>query len=55
MCQMEMGEGVKNEYSRTSIARTLMALSPGLAKTIILVPTCDFMHNSPWMAGNTFG
>ena len=34
MCQMEMGEGVKNEYSRTSIAQTLMAHAPGLARTI---------------------
>ena len=42
-------------YSRTSMARILMAHSPGSARTIIMVPTGQFMHNQPWMAGTTFG
>ena len=42
-------------YSRTSMARTLMAHSPGLAKTINTVPTGHSMHNLPWMAGTTLG
>ena len=29
-------------YSRTSMAQTLMAHSPGLARTIIMVPTGHF-------------
>ena len=37
------------------MARTLMAHSPGLAKTIITVPTGHFMHNPPWMARTTLG
>ena len=42
-------------YSRTSMARTLMADSPWLARTIIMVPTNHFMHNPSWMAGTTLG
>ena len=45
--------GVSYIYSRTSMAQALMAHSPGLARTVILVPTGHFMHNSPWMAGTT--
>ena len=30
-----------------SMARTLMAHSPGLARTIIMVPTCHFRHILP--------
>ena len=33
------------------MAQTLMAHSPGLARTIIMAPTRHFMHNPPWMAG----
>ena len=33
------------------MARTLMAYSPGLARTMIMVPTGHFKHNPPWMAG----
>ena len=40
-------------YSRTSMAQTLMAHSPGLARTIIMVPTGHFMQNQPGMAGTT--
>ena len=32
------------------MAQTLMAHSPGLARTIIMVPTGHFLHNHPWMA-----
>ena len=32
-------------YSRTSMTQTLMAHLPGLARTIIMVPTGHFMHN----------
>ena len=32
------------------MARTLKAHSPGMARTIIAVPTGHFMHNPPWMA-----
>ena len=42
-------------YSRTSMARTLMVHSPGLARTMIMVPTGHFKHNLPWMAGTTLG
>ena len=42
-------------HSRTSMARTLMAHSPGLARTINMVPTGHFRHNPPWMAGTTPG
>ena len=42
-------------YSRTSMAQTLMAHSPWLARNIILVHTGQFMHNPPWMAGTTLG
>ena len=42
-------------YSRTSMARTLMAHSPGVARTSIMVPTGHPMHNPPWMAGTTLG
>ena len=24
---------------------------PWLARTIVMVPTCHFMHNQPWIAG----
>ena len=41
-------------YSRTSMARTLMAHSPWLARTIIMVPTGHSMHIPPWMSGTTF-
>ena len=33
------------------MAQTLMAHLPGLARSIIMVPTGHFMHNPPWMAG----
>ena len=42
-------------YSRTSMARTLMAQSSGLARTITMVPTGHFMHNPPWMAETILG
>ena len=42
-------------YSRTSMAQTLMAHSPELARTIIMVHTGHFKHNPPWMAGTTLG
>ena len=45
----------QNLYSKTSMARTLMAHSPGLARTIIIVLTGRSMHNPPWMAGTTLG
>ena len=46
----------KGLYSRTSMAQTLMAHSPGLARTIIIVPTGNFMQNpTTWMAGTTLG
>ena len=38
------------QYSRTSIARTLMAHSPWLARTITIVPAGHFIHKPPWMA-----
>ena len=41
------------KYSRISMARTLMAHSPGLARTIIMVPTCYFRLNPPGMGGTT--
>ena len=41
------------DYSRTSMARTLMAHLPRLARTDIMVPTGLFMHIPPWMAGTT--
>ena len=45
-----------SKYSRTSMAQTLMAHSPGLARTIMIrVPTCHSMHYSPWMSGTTLG
>ena len=37
------------------MARTLMAYSPGLARTIVMVSIGHFMHNSPWKAGTTLG
>ena len=43
------------KYSRTSMARTLMAHSLWLARTITVVPTGHFRHNPPWMAGTTLG
>ena len=42
-------------YSKASMARTLMVHSPGLARTIFMVPTASFMHNPPWMPGTTIG
>ena len=36
------------------MARTLMFHSPGLARTIIMVPTGHSMHNPPWMARTIF-
>ena len=42
-------------YSRTSMARTLMAHSLGLARTITLVNAGHFWHNPPWMSGTTLG
>ena len=45
------GEG----YSKHSMAGTLMAHSPGLARTVIRVPPGHFMHKSPYMAGTTLG
>ena len=42
-------------YKRTSMVRTLMACSPGLARTIIMVPTGHFRHNPPLMGGTTLG
>ena len=36
---------------RLLMARTLMAHSPSLARTIIMVHTGNFMHNLPWMHG----
>ena len=44
-----------DKYSRTSMAQTLMAHLPGLARTIIMVPTGHLMHNPPWLAGTTLG
>ena len=41
-------------YSRTLMAR-MMAHSPGLARTIIMVPTGHFMHTPPWMTGIALG
>ena len=40
---------------RTSMAQTLMAHSPWLARTMIMVPTGHFKHNPPWMAGTPLG
>ena len=37
------------------MALTLIAHSPGLARTIIMVPKGQFMHNPPWIAGTTLG
>ena len=42
-------------YSRTSMVGSLIAHSPGLARTIIMVPTVDLTQNSPGMAGTTLG
>ena len=39
-------------YSRTSMARTLMAHLPRLARTDIMVPTGHFMHNPPFDGWN---
>ena len=38
-------------YCRTPMARTLMALSPWLARTIIVVPKVNFMHNPVFHPG----
>ena len=40
-------------HSSTSIARTLIAHSPGLARNIIMVPTVHFSHNPPCMGGTS--
>ena len=45
----------KSKYSRTSMARTLIAHLPVLARAIIMIPTGHSMHNPPWMAGTTLG
>ena len=37
-------------YSDTSMAGTRMPHSPGLARTMVMVPTGHFMHYPPWMA-----
>ena len=44
---------LKRQCSGTSLTQTLMAHSPGLARTIIMVPLGHFMHNPSWMAGAT--
>ena len=46
-----------NNYMNYSMARIMMAHSPELARTtcIIMVPSCHFMHNPPWMAGTILG
>ena len=46
-----LAQVVRPSYSITSMAHSLIAHSPGLARTIIMVPTGHFMHNPPWMAG----
>ena len=51
-CQYEK---LVNKCIRTSIARTLIARSPWLARTIIMVPKGHFMHNLSWKAGTTLG
>ena len=43
------------EHSNTSMAQTLMANSPGLARIIIMVPKGHFMHKPHLMAGTTRG
>ena len=64
---MHIGIGKKSEmiiikntqiisrYSRISMARSMKAHSPGLARTIIMVPTGHFMHNPPCIAGTSLG
>ena len=42
-------------YRRASMALTLVAHSPGLSRTVIMVPTDHFMPNPPWIAGATLG
>ena len=37
------------------MAQTLMAHSPGLARTIIMFPKGHFMHKPTWMTGTTLG
>ena len=37
-------------YKKNSMARTLMANLPGLARTIIIAPICRFMLILPWIA-----
>ena len=37
------------------MAQTLMAHSPGFARTIITIPTGHFMHNPSWMARTILG
>ena len=44
-----------NKYSRISMARTLMAHSPWLARTIITVPSGHLMHAPSCMAGTDLG
>ena len=45
----------QRNYSRTSMAGTLMAHSPGLARTIIMVPIGHVRYNPPWMGRTTLG
>ena len=52
---MGPGDLTISNYSGGSMAQTQMVLSPGLARTIIIVLTGLFMHNPPWMAGTTLG
>ena len=42
-------------YSKNLMAQTLMAHSPGLVRTITMVPPGHFMNNPTWMAGTTLG
>ena len=46
---------LKTKYSRTPMAQTLTLHLPGLASIVVMVPTGNFMHNLPWMAGTTLG
>ena len=43
---------ISSAYHVCCIQYSLMANSPGLASTILMVPI-HFMHNPPWMAGTT--
>ena len=55
LSQSYLAEPDKFKYRRTSMARTPMAHSPGLARTMIMVPTGHFKHNPSWMTGTTLG